>query len=205
MPRVTVCSEFFCDPLLWVTLERDILPGLVRSSVPLRALSVGCGPGLEPYGLATLLDDMAPPAGWQIAAFDLNPADVETAKAGGPFSKRDIRNVDPAERGRFFVETPDGFVVKPRLRAGVKFRVDDIRTADLPAGLDLILYRNVEPFFAPDENERILTRLFSALRPGGVVFLSSVDRAPGAARIGFERAGRAFLRHPVQVLAEGGA
>lgn len=200
MLRVTVCSEFFCDPAMWVTLEQDILPGLLSPSRPLMALCIGCGPGLEPYGLATILDDMNPPGGWHVTAFDFDETAIATARAGGPFPPRDLRYVDPAERPRFFTETNDGYTVRPELRQKIDFSVADLRTADLGSNHDLILYRNVEPFFSPQENLIHLRRIFDALRPGGTVFLSSVDRCTDAETLGFTHEKRGFLRRPATAM-----
>lgn len=204
MLRVTVCSEFFCDPALWQHLEQEFLPGLAAGGGVIRILCCGCGPGLEPYSLAILFEDAALGGRYTVEAYDSDPSSIETAIAGGPYTRRDARNVIDVERPRFFDEVGGGLVVKPSLRGPFDFRVDDVRHAALAGPYDLILYRNVEPHFSAAENDRVCRRLFGALRDGGILFVSSVDRLDGWQDIGFERLRRGFFRRPVPVSAAAG-
>ena len=120
MLRVTVCSEFFCDPALWMRLASETLPALIRPGHRFRALCCGCGPGLEPFGLAMLLHDIGA-ADWQIRAFDTDPKMIGVARAGGPFRPLDLRNVIEAERPRYFTEIDGRPFVRPELQHGIGF------------------------------------------------------------------------------------
>lgn len=197
MLRVTVCSEFFCDPELWLQLEQDFLPALASAGGEIRAMCCGCGPGMEPYGLAILLEDAGLGGRYRIEAIDCNASCIDAARIGGPFAVRDLRNVIESERPRFFDMRDDGVFVLPALRDRVDFRVDDIRRAALAGPYDLILYRNVEPHFGAAENTAVCGRLYDALRPGGILFVSNVDRLGGWREIGFERPRAGFFRRPV--------
>ena len=51
-------SEFYRNPLQWQTLEKDIIPLLLkRFPKPLRIWSAACSTGDEPYSLAMVLSD----------------------------------------------------------------------------------------------------------------------------------------------------
>lgn len=197
MLRVTIRSELYADPGHWIRLQQEALPRLLARNRPFRALCCGCGPGLEAWSLAFLLHDAETETNWSIGAFDTDREAISVAKAGGPYALREVRALDAADRARFFTAGMDGFVVAEALRSRVSFRVADLRDLALPDGLDLILYRNVEPFFSPRENDAVLTRFAAALRPGGIVFVSQVDRITGLAATGLVFSSRGFLQRPV--------
>ena len=89
------------------------------------------------------------------------------------------------------------FYVRDEIRQAVEFQHNDIVSDPLPGRFDLILYRNVEPFFDEATNKAVNCKLFEALEPGGLLFCSSVDRILDASDVGFERRGPGFFRKPI--------
>lgn len=66
-------SEFYRNPLQWQTLEKDIIPLLLkRFPKPLRIWSAACSTGDEPYSLAMVLSDFLPLSQVQILATDMD-------------------------------------------------------------------------------------------------------------------------------------
>lgn len=194
MLNVTIRPEFLSDPDLWVNLRTNILPNLALADRPLRALCVGTGPGMEALSLAMVLSDLEIRQSWSIKAFDVNAASIAVARAGGPYNLRDMRHLSAENRTRYFDRTPEGYIAKREISRRIDFVVEDLRNVKIGEGYDLILYRNVEPFFTTQQNRNNLRRIHGALRPGGVVFQSSHDLLPAAHELGFARIGRGVLR-----------
>lgn len=194
--RVIICSEFFCEPHLWQRLEVEFLPPLLARGADFRAWSIGCYTGKEPFSLAILLDSMGHRDGAPLLATDKDPQVLALAVRGGPFTARDVDNIVPEQRANYLIGTSPRIFVRPAIRRRAAFRLEDVARDAPPHRFDLVLYRNVEPFFDASTNQAVCARIFAALRPGGVMFCSSVDRIPGWAEIGFEHRGPAFFRRP---------
>ncbi|MDA0161279.1 hypothetical protein OM076_13460 [Solirubrobacter ginsenosidimutans] len=184
MPRVVVGSEFFLDLDRWQTLERTILPELVARRPALRAWSAGCHLGKEPYSLAILLDELAPGGGHDLMATDFDARLVERARAGGPFSEHDVDRVSAEQRARYFAPGGPPFSVAPWLVSTIAFGTHDLRRDPYASDFDLILYRDVQPFFDDAVNRDVLRRLSAALRDGGVLFVGSTDTVRDPASLG---------------------
>lgn len=189
MPRVVVGSEFFLDHDRWQALR-----GLLAPGAAVDAWSAGCHTGKEPYSLAILLEEVAPGAAHRILATDADPGLLARARAGGPFPEAQVGRLTPEQRGRYLEPGGPPHFVRRALISRVTFEVHDVREAPARSGLDLILFRDVEPFFSTDESTAAYARLHSALRPGGLLFVGSTDAVPGAGEIGLEPIEHGFYR-----------
>jgi len=188
VPRVVVGSEFFLDHDRWHALRR-----LLPAGTAIDAWSAGCHTGKEPYSLAILLDEIAPGAAHSILATDSDPGLVARARAGGPFTEAQVRRLDPGQRARYLEPGGPPHFVRRELISRVTFEVHDVREAPART-FDLILFRDVEPFFTSGESTAAYARLHAALRPDGLLFVGSTDAVPGAEGIGLERVERGFYR-----------
>ncbi len=198
MPRIIVCSEFFCEPQLWMKLQNDYLPPLLSERSRLAAWSIGCYTGKEPFSLAILLHDMGRLESVRLLATDNDPAVLAAACRGGPFSERDVETIIPEERGRFFAGGAPPFFVKDHIRQAVEYRYSNVVVEPVPGRFHLVLYRNVEPFFDTVTNRGVCAKIYDALEPGGILFCSSVDRIPVSSDLDFEVLGPGFFRKPRQ-------
>ncbi len=196
MPRLVLGSEFFLDFPRWQALRESVIPELLARRATLRAWSAGCHRGKEPYSLAIVLDELAPDGGHHLLATDHDPELVAVASDGGPFLERDVGRLTPGQHARYLDPGDPPFFVNETLRRSVTFQTHDLRSDPYEDDFDLILYRDVEPFFTSSVNADVHARLFGALRPGGVMFVGSTDTVPCAQEIGFRPRGTSFFQRP---------
>jgi chemotaxis protein methyltransferase CheR len=103
----TNVTGFFRENHHFDTLRKDVLPPLLdraKAGGKVRILSAGCSTGQEPYSIAMTILDVAPDAQrWdvKVIATDIDPAVVETAKAG-LYSKNEILKLPSGFSSRFF-------------------------------------------------------------------------------------------------------
>jgi chemotaxis protein methyltransferase CheR len=194
MPRLVVCSEFFLDLERWQALRDRVLPDLLARRSALRVWSAGCHVGKEPYSLAIMLDEESPGGDHMLLATDNDADHLGRARAGGPFSEQDVSQLTAAQRTRYLQPGGPPYVVVDRLVRRVRFEPHDLRTDPYESDFDLILYRDVEPFFCREQRDGIHARLAAALRPGGVLFVGSTESIPQATEIGLASAGRSLFR-----------
>jgi chemotaxis protein methyltransferase CheR len=194
-------TYFFRDAEQMGVLERDILPELIaRRELErrLRVWSAGCSTGEEPYTLAIMLTRLIPDlAGWQLVVLgsDVNGASLRWARRGvyRPWS---FRGAPPAELAPHVTAEGDGFAVSERIRRMVRFDRLNLAVDPYPAGLDLVLCRNVLLYFDAATGRAVVERLRDALLPGGWLLLGAVEA--GLAGAGLEQYGThpAVFRRP---------
>lgn len=185
--KLVACSQFFLDKALWDTLRTRVLPALLATRPSLRAWSAGCYTGKEAYSLVILLDEFAPGRVHRVLATERDAAALERARAGGPFTAKDVENLGAAQLARYFEPGDPPYYVRRPFRERLELRQHDLVRDPFERAMDLILYRNVEPFFTPEVRQAMYRKLYDALRPGGVLFLGAVERIPRSSDLGFRR------------------
>ncbi len=184
-------SSFYRDASRWVELEHRVLPELLRSASQkgLRAWSVGCSVGAEPFTLAMLLLEQAPDGSHRIRATDIDRRSLIRARRGGPYVERELQELPPHLAHRFLEPTGSGeaFVVKPQVRRMVHFMYGDVLRESMPPNCyDLILCRNVVIYFTPRVRAQVFGALVQALRPGGVLFVGGTETISHYWELGLE-------------------
>jgi chemotaxis methyl-accepting protein methylase len=151
---------------------------------PLRLWVPACASGEEAYSLALLLAEL-----WQdtdtlaqrvqILGSDLNTAALHQAQVGR-YAASALREVEPGWLQRYF--TPHGLLheIHPALRACCSFEVRDV-LASAPTGpFDLVSCRNLLIYLQPAQQTQLLQSIHSVLRPGGWLFISTVESLDSA-------------------------
>jgi chemotaxis protein methyltransferase CheR len=170
-------SYFFRDKGQFALLKDQILPELIATGKPQRALkiwSAGCATGEEPYSVAILMDELLPQRqGWQIQILgtDINPDAIDKAKRG-IYSKWSFRMCGKDLQANHFTRRQDEWEIKDRVRNMVEFRagnlldLSDDLTADFN-DVDLIICRNVFIYFNKEAIAQVMARFTRCLREGG--------------------------------------
>lgn len=186
-------TEFFRDPAHFDRLATDVLPMLLRERGRLNIWSAGCSYGAEPYSVAILLHELGAAGRARILATDLDRDALARARAGGPYSPAEVRNVRPGWLRRYFVRDGEGYRVVDTLRR-LEIRELDLLAGPFERGFDLILCRNVMIYFSAEVKSQLFRRFSESLRPGGVLFVGGTEALLGDDLAPFERLGGNFYR-----------
>jgi two-component system, chemotaxis family, CheB/CheR fusion protein len=174
-------TSFFRDPEAFASLKQDVLPKLLagRSDGFLfRAWVAGCASGEEAYSIAILLreymEETGQDFGVKLYATDIDESAVAQARAG-KYPPNIVQDVEPGRLQRYFLKDETGYRVKKEIRELVVFAVQSV-IKDPPFGkLDLLSCRNLMIYLKPELQDRLLPAFHFALKPGGVLFLSTSE------------------------------
>ncbi len=198
-------SSFFRDKKHWAILRKTILPDLMKSGTPglrveggrsrgLRTWSAGCSIGAEPYSLAMILTELAPARHHYLLATDLDRGILSKARARGPYTADDVKNLSPRQRIAYLQAGGPPFFVKETLAKQITFREHDLLANPFERNFDLIICRNVVIYFTLETKTRLYQKFHTALRPGGVLFLGGTEIIPRPHEFGFRSHGTSFYQ-----------
>jgi chemotaxis protein methyltransferase CheR len=187
--RISI-SRFGRDRSVWTALRERVLPVLARSlrergESVLRAWSIGCAAGEEPYTLALLwhlyLRPGFPGLTLRITATDSDEAQLRRAREA-LYPASSLRELPPELRAVGFERAPAGFRLRPRFRDCVDFEAGDVRNGLIGGRLHLVLCRNLVFTYFDDALQReILDGLIALLAPGGALVIGTHERLPAGA------------------------
>ena len=188
-------SAFFRDMLKYQYLRQHILPGLLQHRSKLRIWSAGCSRGQEPFSIAMLLAEKnCLHQGHYILATDLDQAVLEQARAGGPYTEDEVKDIPAASLQRFFEKRAGYYWVQESFRRQVTFRRHNLLADPFENEFDLIICRNVVIYFTNPVKDQLYRKFYNALSPNGILFVGGTEIVPKAADLGFETAGISFYR-----------
>ncbi|MFP5579241.1 MAG: CheR family methyltransferase [Acidimicrobiia bacterium] len=178
-------TRFFRDPEVFEALARDVLPDVVASKPPdraVRAWSAGCATGEEAYSLAMVLvealDGLARPPGVQVFATDLSPQVLQRAREGSyPDTIED--HVSAERLRRFFVRQDGTYRVGRSLREMVVFAPHNLLQDPPFSHVDIVLCRNLLIYLQPPSQRRAIEVFHYALEPGGHLVLGPAETVDG--------------------------
>jgi len=178
-------TSFFRDPEAFVVLKQTILPGLLAGKTAdyvFRVWVAGCATGEEAYSIAIVLmelqgeikarHDQKPTI--QIYATDLDDEAIATARVGR-YPPNIAQDVTPERLRRFFTKDDAGYKVKKDIRDRVVFAVQNVIKDPPFTKLDLLSCRNLMIYLEPELQNRLIPNFHYALRPNGVLFLSTSE------------------------------
>lgn len=175
-------TYFFRDTLPFELLRTTILPDLIRERrqkkrFDLAIWCAGCATGEEVYSTAITLYEMLPDfAQWTIRlnGSDINVQALETARQG-IYRDWSFRHTSPDFQARYFDSTPDGWQIKPQIRAVPVFRQANLLDGAPNPPYDVVFCRNTLLYFARGYVERAETTLYNALAPAGWLVLGQSE------------------------------
>lgn len=180
-------SEFYRNPAQWHTLEKDVVPRLLKSSGrKIRIWSAACSTGDEPYTLAMVLSDFVPLNKVEIIATDLDKEVLSKAKKG-VYNEKSVRGLPDRYLKSFFEKDDCGlYQVSNSLRCCITFQEHNLLKDPYPTDIDLIVCRNVLIYFTEEAKDGIYKNFVRSLKQNGVLFVGSTEQIIGADRYGLE-------------------
>jgi chemotaxis methyl-accepting protein methylase len=187
-------SRFFRDREDWVEVAEVAIRELAARGRPVRAASLGCASGEEPYSLRMLWMERQPDVPLQLLAADVR-ADVLARAVEAVYTATSVHSVPPELRARYFAPGPEGtYRLDRRVAAAVRFAELDLTRDPLPGPFDLLLCRNVAfTYLGAARQREVAARLWAALAPGGFLMIGGGERLP-AGTWELVRAGRCLYR-----------
>jgi chemotaxis protein methyltransferase CheR len=182
-------TDFFREAAHFHFLANEFLPGYCNapSRNNLKVWSAGCSSGEEPYTIIMTLEEYKrkhPEMSYSLLASDISTRVMQTA-FNGIYEIEKIEPV-PVELKRLYFlrsKTNPGLVrVKPQFRRKIDFKRINFMDAGygLPkANYDLIFCRNVLIYFDKQNQERVISKFCSHLKPGGILFLGHSESIIG--------------------------
>jgi two-component system CheB/CheR fusion protein len=195
-------TAFFRDASVFTALEHEIIPRLFSgkdATSDLRIWVPGCATGEEAYSLAILLrehmDNASVVPKVQIFASDIDEVAIGSARAGR-FPATLLEGISPERRARFFIEGPDGYVVRQDVRELCTFSAHSLIRDPPFSRIDLISCRNLLIYMDSDLQDRVIPIFHYALVPGGYLVLGSSETISRHERLfqPLDRSNRIFIR-----------
>lgn len=188
MCRIPI-SRFYRDTPVFDALRQAVLPALAvraakRADATLRAWSIGCASGEEPYSLAMIwafgVQPTFPDVGLDILGTDVDETMLRRARAAC-YAAGSLKDLPVGWRDRAFERADEHYRLQTCLRRRVQFRRADIRHAMPDDRFDLILCRNlVFTYFASALQREVLARLVTKLAVDGYLVLGKGESPPTA-------------------------
>jgi len=159
-------------------LKKEIVPALGKSK-HLRIWSAACSTGEEPYSIAmTLIDGISKINQWKIKIYasDLSTEALRHAKEG-IYSKSVVQDI-PEKLVKICLlkgtgENEKQIKLKDHVRSMVTFMHHNLMDQKPPfeALLDVIFCRNVLIYFDKRTQEKLISKFFQHLKPGGFLLI----------------------------------
>jgi chemotaxis protein methyltransferase WspC len=169
---------FFRSPESFTALRQIVGEQFLFGTQKMRALSVACSTGEEPYSIAmTLLDAGLPSEKFQIDAIDISAHLLDIGRLG-MFGGNSFRGSDLKFRDQYFQKTDAGFRLCERVRNCVKFEQRNVLEGRFRIGgepYDFIFCRNLLIYFDNEAQRQTLKSLSEFLTADGLLFVGSAE------------------------------
>jgi two-component system CheB/CheR fusion protein len=175
-------TAFFRDPQAWEALRTMAVAPMLASKAagePVRAWSAGCASGEEAYSIAMVLADEMGLDQFRervkIYGTDVDE-DALNAARHATYGEKQLENVPPESRERYFEHVSGVWSFRKDLRRQVIFRRHDLITDAPISRVDLLVCRNTLMYFNVETQARILGRFHFALNENGYLFLGRAEK-----------------------------
>jgi chemotaxis protein methyltransferase CheR len=180
-------TAFFREPKHWEFLIETVFPEWITRNQPIKAWSVPCSSGEEPYSLAMLVDDYLENRPKRqkkqlvkVLASDISRDVLRSTRIGKYDEKRlqQVREFDDRYPEKYFRPADDGgYVIDRKLKSDITLRTFNLNEKQYPIEktFDLILCRNVLIYFEKDVISHVVNELSKCLTPGGYLFIGHTE------------------------------
>ncbi|MEQ8704355.1 MAG: chemotaxis protein CheB [Phaeodactylibacter sp.] len=187
-------TNFFRDPEAYDILKTEVLPKIFAPEKEregtYRFWVSACSTGEEAYSLAMLIDDYLQEQGrtdvtYKVFASDIDEHAIQFA-IKATYTLNMITDAPEDYKSKYFIREGDHAVIKPYLKKRIMFAVQNLLGDPPFINMDLISCRNLLIYLQPKVQQKALSTLHFALRPGGFLFLGPSESL-GSLKYAFEK------------------
>jgi chemotaxis methyl-accepting protein methylase len=170
---------------MWADLQNKILPVIIEDhSHRVRTWSAGCARGEEVYSLKIIWERMKQTDAnlplLEITGTDKHPDYIKKARAG-VYNNSSLKEVSTEIQKHYFDFQKKGqrCAVKPIIKAGINWKVQDIFTEPPGTGFDIIFLRNnLLTYYREPLQKKGLNHIVKALATDGWIIVGSHEKLP---------------------------
>lgn len=146
-----------------------------------KILSAACSSGQEPYSISMIAEEFTKKnfganMKFQIVGVDIDQAILNNAREAKYEDMALARGLSEDRKKRYFTQQDKYWQVNMDIRSRVSFREQNLMQSYASLGkFDVIFCRNVLIYFSAELKKDILTRIATALNPGGYLFLGASE------------------------------
>lgn len=174
-------TDFFREPIHFDFLRKSILPEFMaqHGRGQIKIWSAGCSSGEEPYTMAIVLEEFKeshPGFDYAITATDISTAVLQHG-ANGVYKEEKIEIIPVNLKRKYFLKSKDRTNPQVRLIKPIRNKVNFQRlnfmdnTYQINEVFDVIFCRNALIYFERENQECVINKLATKLKPNGYFFL----------------------------------
>lgn len=197
-------SNFFRNPVVFELLESRVLPELAADFGFLKAWSLGCAHGEEPYSVAMIVRELQAQENLSFAhhiqGTDVDPEAIGKARKG-EYSVEELFETKRKYLDAYFIALPPQFgachgnaryQIIDEIRSMVRFSSDNIINMLLQkrvhlGSYNLVLCRNVLIYLNREMQEQMIRAIGDILYDNGYLLLGESETMPESVRQEFEQ------------------
>lgn len=192
-------TNFFRDPEAYDAIRKEVLPRIFsqpqEKGSTYRFWVTACSTGEEAYTLAMLIEDYLQEhdrqnIDYKVFASDIDEHAVQFALKA-TYSLNMVADVPEQYKSKYFIREGDYMVVRPSLRKRIMFAVQNLLGDPPFINMDLISCRNLLIYLQPEVQQKALSTLHFALKPGAFLFLGPSESL-GSLKYAFEKHTRSW-------------
>lgn len=180
--KITTNHTFFWrESKHFVLLRDEILPEIIKNNQrEINIWSAACSSGPEPYTIAMICDEVLGSKKLltrvNVLASDISQRVLTLAKAA-TYEKDSLKDLPAGWITKYFIDNKDGtFTVKPEIKRMVTFKTINLMdNFSFPKPFDVIFCRNVMIYFEPDTRDKVVSKLYKFIKPGGYFFVGLAE------------------------------
>ncbi|RLF64561.1 MAG: hypothetical protein DRN30_05360 [Thermoplasmata archaeon] len=185
-------TEFFRDLDVFKAIEEDVIQMIYdKTHGAIRVWSSGCATGEETYSIALILYEYLKSRGENpykamIIGSDINRNALRIAHSG-VYPITVIKNIPDKYKKYFHVVSEEYVKISEEIARMVVFKYENIFDADYPNDyFDMVLLRNVLIYYSSDSILKMLSKVYSVLKPEGILILGKSEFIPKEMREKFD-------------------
>lgn len=176
-------TEMFRNPDVWISLNRKIIPDLLREGCSPKVWFPSCSTGEELYSFAILAHEYAYREKIELSASSISRLRLKEAERGLfmgntlDISRENYYRSEGKIEIEHYIEKIDKYIVrKKQIRHKIDFSLQDPIPQKREQPVDLIIFKNRLIYYTPAAGIRVVNNLLDSLSGGGYLVLGYKEK-----------------------------